>query len=285
MKKVVLSFCFALLAGCSGTNEHAPLLSDQRNQIFGGDLAVNSNYSSYAALFVYRTSEGEFTCTATPITSRHLLVSAHCVENASQMRLLFFASEVTGIVIKTWPQEYTRTVESRNVAVHPQFQMTRSKSKGNPNDIAILQLNEPMPDGMKTFYLNPRPIRLATDPRDVGLLGYGFEKLIRRPNGKKEFVGRALFRFATQTMKPGGQAKMFLLDGHNGQGSCVGDSGGPVFYEREDHSYLLVGLTSQRLTDPTQADECAVDSEALDVSYHFNWILQTIEYLKQQPSS
>lgn len=278
MKKLALGLCFSLLAACVGQHEtSAPLSKEGSAKIFGGSVASQTQYSAYAAILYIVTEDAKLTCTATPILPRFMLVSAHCLDNAKGLKVLFFAGQVTAGILRTWPEAFTRTV--KRYVSHPRYHIPVARDHGNPNDIAILELNEPMPAGMATFEINSRPINLASDPAVVGLLGYGYEKVFLR-GGKQVPSGRELFRFATQTILPGGDAGMFLLDGSQGQGSCAGDSGGPVFYSKANGRFLLVGLTTTRLAFEDNPDQCAVNSLAVDVSYHLKWMTNTIQYLQ-----
>lgn len=281
MKLVAFGILSLLIAACSGKHDGVPFSANGESRIFGGPIAYGTQYAPYAAILSYKTSKGTFTCTATPILPSFMLVSAHCLVDASELKVLFFAPEITQNVLTQWPQEYTRSV--KNHFSHPRYGNKVAQGHGNPNDIAVLQLDQPMPQGMQTFALNSVPVD-RSKMADVGIIGYGYEKIIRRTDGTMAAQGREYLRFATQPLLPGGDAGMFLLDGHQGQGTCAGDSGGAVFQVLPDGKYVLVALTTVRLTISTQADQCAVDSLALDIAPKFKWIVDVIRYLNSPAS-
>lgn len=279
MKKVLFSLCL-FLASCAAGHESVLTQSLPNNGIFGGENAFKSQYGPYAAILYIVTDSGGFTCTATPILPDFMLASAHClVKGFKQLKVLFFADQVSPSILRSWPASKTRVV--KHYEIPAQYQNKMFAGRGNPYDIALLQLDAPMPDGMKTFTLSTRPPNLAV-AHEVGLLGYGYEDVVLEPNGQKTPMGSELFRYASQSLLPNPQAGMILLDGHRGQGTCAGDSGGPVFLQHGDGDLLLVGLTSARLTFNNQADQCRVNSLAVEISRHVDWISHNTQRLFRQ---
>jgi secreted trypsin-like serine protease len=204
------------------------------------------------------STRGNF-CTATALTRDLVLTAGHCVAPAATYRVLI--DQPPGIAI-------------REIAVHPRYSPKDYASGRVTADVALIKLDEPLPDNIVPAALaEPRPV--AAGDRFV-VAGYG----ITTPGNP---AGGGTPRAATlvATGKPG-NLQIRLVDPTNrgtraGLGACTGDSGAPAFAEH-DGGYAVIGVVSWS-TGPAGADGCGGLTGLTPLSLHRAWIIETARKL------
>lgn len=116
---------------------------------------------------------GTFLCTATPITSRHILTAAHCITddlgniNLAPANVRFFLN---------FGGSMTSAISAVTLTKHPDW---RGFSAGVFNDIAVITLSEDLPAGVPIYELLGRSLlapptgNLGAGVETITLVGYG----------------------------------------------------------------------------------------------------------------
>lgn len=264
MRFSMIGLCFLMtaLAACSRSQPNSIAAG---SGIFGG-IAVSNNSPLRSYVVVFRSIVGKsyFTCSGTSIAPRFVLVNAHCLKGArSDMKVMFFAPSSKASIFATYPPNLTRGIV--NTWISPKVNSYREQDV-NPYDIALLELDQPAPEGVRFFTLSEQTVVPETTSF-VYVLGYGYSGVA----SDGERLGDMSLQTVTQSVLPGRYPGMFVLDGTHGRGTCLGDSGGPVFIERNNQK-ILVGLTAQRLIPADSTEQCQVDSVSIDISVWKKWI-------------
>jgi secreted trypsin-like serine protease len=200
------------------------------------------------------STRGNF-CTATALARDLVLTAAHCVAPAATYRVLI--DQPPGIAI-------------RSIAVHPRYNPKDYASGRVTADVALVKLEEPLPDTIAPASL-AEPRTVAPGDRFV-VAGYG----IVTPSSP---TGGGTPRAATlvATGKPG-NLQIRLVDpatngARPGLGACTGDSGAPAFVEREG-GYAVIGVVSWS-TGPGGTEGCGGLTGITPLSLHRGWIMDT----------
>jgi secreted trypsin-like serine protease len=220
----------------------------------------NTTTSPWAGVGSIRITVGSntFICTATPITPRHILTAAHCVDVNNNGTIDCAQNGVTFFL--NFGGNLTHSIQSSAIVVHPNW-----TGFGNPNvndDLCVITLSEDLPAGVPIYNLFTGVINAGTTFTAVG---YG-----TTGDGVNGFIsGSASF----QTKRVGqNQMDQFLLDdegsgnreifqfdfdGPTGNGSMGGptlgndiettfgggDSGGPSFIFH-DGQWKIAGVNT-----------------------------------------
>src|SRR5262249_17059946 len=109
----------------------------------------------------------------------------------------------------------------------------------NPNDLAILILNKPIPNGAQIFEVNHE---LGWEKRviTVAVAGYGSTGASLDKNGNTSAEGSKELRNAFLQTIPSDDPQYFALDTSKA-GPCVGDSGGAIYFSKNNR-LLLAGI-------------------------------------------
>ncbi len=226
-----------LLNSCGELNKNSiPLIK-------GGKKVIDKNH------FVYKTTVGisdvkylEFKwtfCSGTIVSKRHILTAAHCLtENAqypstttSDLRVVFGAKKVEpwkvlSVKAQAW---HTNYIPNATTSSNPETPA--------PNDVAMLYLSEDIPEGFESIEMNFDTLYVG---EQVTLAGYG--TVYGTP-----FETTGVLRYTEQTLTSIDTRKHRIATAnprkYNAKGACPGDSGGPLFIER-DGKMLVSGITS-----------------------------------------
>lgn len=206
-------------------------------------------------------------CTATLVSRTYLLIAAHCVVDIFQPPLYplndpndYYA--VAGHVDINSPD--AKRIGLKRFIKHPQFYMNdykdahfpRHTDGGATNDVALIELEEPLPftDTIQPICVSGK--HQTSDPEyNVVLTGWGNIKNITDPQEPKQFTSilqETRARVAeNQTCKRKYTAydpqAMICFTGIDGTYSSSGDSGGPALVHVDDSQngyWSQIGVTS-----------------------------------------
>ena len=226
------------------------------NAIVGGGAPSASGVGRSVVTIV--GSRGNF-CTGAVIAPKIVLTAAHCVQPGADYKIVEYGAD---------KQPSLQDVKS--VAIHPAFNMQAMLAHRATADVALLQLGAPAKG--KT----PSTLGLPNIPIVVGsrftIAGIG---VTVHGDGKSGGTIRAAGLVATG--KPG-TLQIRLVDPVNqgardGLGACTGDSGGPVFEDKQSGA-AIIGVVSWS-TGPNGSAGCGGLTGVTPLTLYRDWLLQT----------
>lgn len=215
--------------------------------IVGGAPSAEEAIARHVVLIV-----GEHNlCTGVAIAPDLVLTAAHCVPNTGKYRLVTF--EGRRPVVK----------DIVSVAAHPQF-----SPRADAPDLAVVKLAAPVANFAPVAFSERRA------PPSVGdrFVVAGFGVAVQ---GDRKTAGKLRAVTLVATDRPNSQ-QLSLIDPEKlgeaaGFGVCNGDSGGPVFEERDR---ALVGIVSWSARADGEAG-CGFVSGVIPLARYRHWILET----------
>ena len=202
-------------------------------------------------------SRGNF-CTGALIAQRLVLTAAHCVQPGATYKIAEYGAD---------RQPQLRDVI--NVATHPQFSMQAMLAHRATADVALLQLTSRAKEGIAVLGTPQLPIVPGTK---FTIAGIGVTV-----RGQGNTGGTVRIAGLVATGRPG-SLQIRLVDpvgqgARDGLGACTGDSGGPVFEDRQGGS-VIVGVVSWS-TGPNNAAGCGGLTGVTPLTLYRDWIVQT----------
>lgn len=233
------------------------LFASPATALVGGATKVAG---SHAAVTIVG-SRGNF-CTGIHIARDLVLTAAHCVVPGAEYKIV--AHDAQG-------QPYLRDIA--RIARHPQFDIGNyNKARVTP-DLALIKL--PTPAQITPVTISGAKLNVAPgDPFIVSGLG-----LSQSGDGKSGGTLRMATLIATG--KPG-NLQIRLMDPATrnlrpGLGACTGDSGAPVFMEK-DGRHVVIGLVSWS-TGPNSEAGCGGLTGVTPLQLYYPWIVETARKL------
>ena len=192
------------------------------------------------------------------IAPKIVLTAAHCVQPGADYRIVDYGSG----------QPALQNV--KRVAIHPGFKMDAMLAHRATADVALLQLEQPA-KGKAPAVVGMPDIPILVGGRFT-IAGIG---VTVRGDGKSGGTIRVAGLVATG--KPG-TLQIRLVDPvgqgvRDGLGACTGDSGGPVFEDKQGGP-VIIGVVSWS-TGPNGAAGCGGMTGVTPLTLYRDWILQT----------
>lgn len=234
----------------------ASLVSCTSYALVGGAKIDNDALSRSVLTIV--GSRGNF-CSGTLIAPTLVLSAAHCVTPGASYKIVRYDGD-----------RQPQLIAVKRVAAHPQFNAQGIRAHRASADIALLQLNEPLPG--KTSL----PLGVPTEPFEAGqsysIAGVG---VAARGDGKSGGTVRSADLVSTSHP---GRLQIRLLDPATkneraGLGACTGDSGGPVLQQQNGRS-IVIGVISWSTAAKNGAG-CGGLTGVTPLTRYRDWIVQT----------
>ena len=234
----------------------ALLLAAPAQAIVGGGMPSADGVGRAVVTIV--GSRGNF-CTGALIAPKLVLTAAHCVQPGAVYKIVEYGAD---------KQPLLR--DAKTVAVHPGFNMQAMLAHRATADVALLQL-EAVPQGKSAAALGVPQVPIMPRSRFT-IAGIG---VTIRGEGSSGGTIRAAGLVATG--KPG-TLQIRLVDpltngARDGLGACTGDSGGPVFEDRQGGP-VIIGVISWS-TGPNGSAGCGGLTGVTPLTLYRDWIVQT----------
>jgi secreted trypsin-like serine protease len=236
-------------------------LSHPAPAMVGGALAVDA--SAYRSEIMILSGRGNL-CTGIVLNEDLVLTAAHCIEPGLTYKLYELTAERTPVF-----HDLAKTV------VHPKFSKATFDANRATPDLALLKAAARLPAKFLPAVLSTPRARVAAGER-FAIVGYGVTAPL---DNRTAAVLRRADLIATG--QPGNlQLRLFdpATKGDTpGLGACTGDSGGPV-YEERDGRRQVYGVISWS-TGPNLGAGCGGLTGVTPLELHLSWIVQTARKL------
>ena len=278
MLKLFFIMLLGLLFAC-GDDKFAQVQVGGRD-VIAGDDPIN-RYTVMVKLAI-EEKDGFIhgSCSGTLLSPEHVLLAAHCVENAWGAKVLVgYERKVT----TTDGQQFSAVGEGKSFAISKTYlskfngrtwwlllnKLTFTRPMSTFKDIAIIRLAEPLELPYKIEFAIPAPERDLSGEM-VTIAGYGVGDI-----GQKPLRGR--------------KAKIKLV--HDYEKSDLleftnyfrrlnfGDSGGPVWWHDEEGNLNLIGVHSFMIP------LAKFYTWSIDIRHHRQWIDDALDILHQRNPS
>ncbi len=203
-------------------------------------------------------SRGNF-CTGALIAQRLVLTAAHCVQPGATYKIVEYGAD-----------RQPQLQDVKNVAIHPTFNMQAMTAHRATADVALLQLEAPLKEKNVSALGSPQ-VPIVTGSHFT-IAGIGVTV-----RGQGNTGGTVRIAGLVATGRPG-SLQIRLVDpvgqgARDGLGACTGDSGGPVFEDRQGGP-VIVGVVSWS-TGPNNAVGCGGLTGVTPLTLYRDWIVQT----------
>jgi secreted trypsin-like serine protease len=234
----------------------AMFISAPADAIVGGGMPSAEGVGRSVVTIV--GSRGNF-CTGTLIAPTLVLTVAHCVQPGAVYKIVEYGAN-----------KQPQLQDVKNLAIHPAFNMQAMLAHRATADVALLQLEAPLP-GKNASVLAVPQVPIVVGSRFT-IAGVGVT--IR---GDGSSAGTVRVAGLVATGRPG-TLQIRLVDPagqgiRDGLGACTGDSGGPVFEDQHD-APAIIGVISWS-TGPNGSAGCGGMTGVTPLTLYHDWIVQT----------
>ena len=272
-QKIVLNLFFTLVLGFSSSS--LAIIGGYKIPTEGIYLSLQaqSNLASHVVGLVDTTNTSTHsTCSAVLIAESVALTAAHCVLKVDPRKLFV----VTDDAIFSVSERHTVSA----ILIHSKYNAANNiiPKPDAPNyDLALIKFNGVLP----ARFMPVSFLSAASDRKNIWpvVAGYGYTSREKMDSGILRFT---LLKVESYLAKQ----NYFSADQSHGQGICLGDSGGPVFFTRGD-DFILMGITSAAAAyNPYVAgtlakDTCSGTSVFNNVLFYKNWIDSSLNQLNK----
>lgn len=273
MKNLFLVLNVIVLASCGVSlkdKKDQDFKSKEQSQIINGTKVAEGSEIAKSIVGIY-DSENQFTCTGTLLENNVVLTAAHCIEAKANKIRIVFNNELMATVNAREVDILAEFIRrGTSLIVNPGYSEAKTETQNTDwNDLALIKFSGTVPEGFKpaTFLTDETLLKKGAF---VKLAGYGVTAVeTEEVNGKKmKNIDRAIasgevlcedeekyegcFRIHYQgeddlheTSAPiAGVALTEVRLDETDHGTCVGDSGGPAYIEKDGVNYFF-GITSR----------------------------------------
>ncbi len=297
MKNMIVLIILICVSACSpvkNKESRAKVLSARLDSIIGGKDVPDSSPIIHFTVALY-DKKNHFVCTGSLISENIVLTAAHCLDTEAANIVVVF-----GLDFSAFDSNDTKFLRSATaVKVHPDYNAGRT-SDLDWNDIALVQFEGSVPPGYAPIeILQEASLLKATTP--VQMAGYGasavsFDEVTAKKDKKFQqavgdgeivcydktfshcyeitFSGTDRLRLAESNIE-GFTEKEIRINEAKGQGTCVGDSGGPLLFQSAE-KFFLIGITSR---GSQFCDGPAIYTNALKYS---EWLYRSIDRVSKK---
>lgn len=220
MKRALLLALLAIVAGCADDASSEDDAASDESQLVGGE--VTSGDPAVVAINIKST--GFTVCTGTLIAPRVVLTAGHCPLSGIWVRR---GSDVRGLGLFSH-------IGVKSTAKHPKF-----TGEGKPYDVALLELDDDL-DDVEAVPLSDASLPSSDVGTDIRHVGYG------TTGDDLHFVGQigtgGVKREATYPITK--IDDFFVFSGGPGKQTCLFDSGGPAFQEKNGQERLIAVVSN-----------------------------------------
>ncbi|KAJ3656439.1 hypothetical protein Zmor_015517 [Zophobas morio] len=208
-------------------------MSKPSSRIIGGEVARTGQFRFAAAIHV-QTSDSRFFCGGALTGNQWIITSGYCVHNAELFTIQLGSNTLEG------DDPNRETVATSTYYLHPDF---------NPdtldNDIAVIELRLPV---MLNGYIQPIFVSTLNYLNNTDAISLGFGQI---SDGDPELSNELRYIDTTTLSNQecrlyyGSQItdSMICAAGNYNEGTCIGDTGGPLIITGGRNS-LLIGVAS-----------------------------------------
>lgn len=296
MSRVLCTLAALVLVSCVG--QKTSTIPKGSGIIGGTDVAEGAPVASSIVAIIDK--EFNSVCTGSIIAENFIVTAAHCANDAKHLKVIF--GNDMDLYLNAHEQDilemHVRQVTA--VVAHPDYDDELNEQKNTDhNDIAVMRFTGSLPPGYKpaTILADDSYIKIG---KIAKVAGFGVDFVELKPiNQKKmkdlrekidsgevycedeqekhcfevEATGEGILRQAEAPISLKGISEV-LLNETKGQGTCMGDSGGPAYLQDGENFYLF-GVTSRG------SPLCDGTGIYTNVVYFTNWINKTMASLRK----
>lgn len=296
MSRLIIALAAIAIVSCVGQK---PSSVPKGSKIMGGTVVLESAPIA-SSIVAIMDKDLNSVCTGSIIAENFIVTAAHCANDPRHLKVVF--GNDMDLYLTSHEQDilemHVRQVTA--VVAHPDYDDKQNEMKNTDhNDIAVMRFSGKLPEGYK-----PAVILADSAYLKIGLMakvaGFGVDDINLKPiNVKKlkdarekidsgeiycedeqekhcfevEATGEGILRQAEAPIALKGISEV-LLNETKGQGTCMGDSGGPA-YLQDGSNFYLFGVTSRG------SQLCDGTGIYTNVVYFTDWINRTMASLKK----